>query len=474
MRVVLALADVGLGIPLQEALERLGHDVRWTPAAAAGPPADLDGAPDVVALDADEDRDAVLAAVAAWRTLDPPPGLVGLGQTAGAPGNARAARIALCSPSASPAELADALADAAALRLAAGLAPGLIRRALGLPAAAADGAVIAAARAADVDLARAALRWHAHAYATADAARVAALREARALVVPEIEQLAHLSGNRTLQTAVQAGPLDPHDAARLLWALASIGAVIFTPEPIDAAIPERRALAELRGHLAARSERLVRATLYDVLELTPAADADAINAAAARLARRYGLAHTSRFDLGDRAALAAPCWDQIERARRLLADPAARARYHGWLRTHWAELRTTWAIDAAAASAAAAAFARAQEALAGGDVHRALSETAIAARHHPGHPDYETGLAWALYRVDVIGGADDATAARRERAVATEATRGFGPWPRALVALALLCVADRDAEAARWHLREALAVDPQQRAARQLIARLGG
>ena len=36
------------------------------------------------------------------------------------------------------------------------------------------------------------------------------------------------------------------------------------------------------------------------------------------------------------------------------------------------------------------------------------------------------------------------------------------------MALALLCVADRDPDSARWHLREVLAIDPRAPAARQL------
>ncbi|MBK9030704.1 MAG: tetratricopeptide repeat protein [Myxococcales bacterium] len=74
----------------------------------------------------------------------------------------------------------------------------------------------------------------------------------------------------------------------------------------------------------------------------------------------------------------------------------------------------------------------------------------------------------------MIGGADAAAAARRERLAATRATRGVRPWPRAMVALALLCVADRDVDSARWHLREVLAIDPTSPAARQLMTRLGG
>jgi hypothetical protein len=465
-RVLLALADVGLGIPTQEGLERLGRDVRWSAAHAAGPDAALTPLPDVVVVDADGDGDALAAAVAAWRALDPPPGVLGLGLTAAAAGHATACRIPLCSPSVSPAELAAAIDGAARMRLAAGMSPALARRALDLPAD-------AAARAVDVELARAALRWHAHSYATATDV-VAELRAARALIVPEIETLAQLSGTRTVQSVVRAGPLEPYAAARLVWVLASLGAVTFSPEPIDVATPARRALRELRAHLRARAARLDRGTFYDVLEVTPAVETDQIMTAVALLERRYGLAATSAHDLGDHAALAAPAWDQIERAKKVLLDIASRGRYNDWLRDHWSEIRTAWAIDATATRTAGEAYARAQHALAAGDPHRALSEAAAAARLHPGHPDYETGLAWARYRVEVIGGADAAAAARRERKVATAATAGVRPWPRALVALALLCIADRDPDSARWHLREVLAIDPASPAARQLMTRLGG
>lgn len=472
-RVVLALADVGLAIPIQEGLERLGRDVRWLAEAASGPPPGLTPGPDVVLVDGDGDAAKVAAAVAAWRRLDPPPGILALGLTAGAAATAGAARVALVSPGVSPVELAAAIDGAARMRLAAGLSPGLARRALGLPAGASDRDVLAAARTVDVELARAALRWHAFDYVTATGA-IPELRAARALIVPEIETLPQLSGVRTLQSVVKAGPLDPYATARLLWALASVGAIEFSPEPIDRSTPARRGLAELRAHLAARHERLRRATFYDVLEVTPAAETEDIMTAVALLERRFGVATITGFDLGDRAALASPAWEQVERAKKVLLDIAARGRYNDWLRDHWSEVTTSWAIDAAAARAAAEAYARAQHALAKGDPHRALSEAAAAARQHPGHPDYETGLAWTRYRVDVIGGADAAASARRERAAATAATCGTRPWPRALVALALLCLADRDPDAARWHLREVLEIDPQSPAARQLMTRLGG
>jgi hypothetical protein len=152
---------------------------------------------------------------------------------------------------------------------------------------------------------------------------------------------------------------------------------------------------------------------------------------------------------------------------------AARGRYNDWLSDRWSEITTSWAIDGATANLAAEAYGRGQHSLATGDVHRSLSEMATAARNHPGHPDYETGLAWARYRVETAGGKDPTDLARRERMAAERATLGMRPWPRAQLTLALLCVADRDHDAARWHLREALAVDPSSPAARRLMARLG-
>jgi hypothetical protein len=50
---------------------------------------------------------------------------------------------------------------------------------------------------------------------------------------------------------------------------------------------------------------------------------------------------------------------------------------------------------------------------------------------------------------------------------------GCRPWPRALVALALLCAASNDADSARWHLAIALSIDPNVPAAAQLAQRLG-
>ena len=66
-----------------------------------------------------------------------------------------------------------------------------------------------------------------------------------------------------------------------------------------------------------------------------------------------------------------------------------------------------------------------------------------------------------------------AQAAAAERRNVEEHLVGRRPWPRALVALALLCAAGGDADTARWHLRTALIIDPTLPAAVALAQRLG-
>jgi hypothetical protein len=118
------------------------------------------------------------------------------------------------------------------------------------------------------------------------------------------------------------------------------------------------------------------------------------------------------------------------------------------------------------------AHARGQRALVAGEAFKAVSEMAAAARAHADHPDYEASLALARYRAELARGKSRQEAAAPERVAAEQALAGRRPWPRALVALALLCIGAGDADAARGHLREALAVDPDLPAAKQLMARL--
>lgn len=466
---LLAFADVGLGVQLQEALEAIGLSVRWEAACARGPVGQPDA--DVVVLDAATLDDDLPAAADAWRGLDPAPGLVALGDAAAEPLALRA-QLRLLPADIDAPTLRAAIDEAAQLRFAAGMTRGLARRALELPPSADDTAVIAAARQIDVALPRAALRWHAQHYVAATDG-VAALRDARALTIPEVEYTGHLDGTMTVQSLVRRGPLDAHSAARLLWALTSVRAAVITPEPVDVATPRRRALAALRDHVRARLRRLEHSTFYDVLEVAPAAEYEEIEAAYQLCARRYAPQVVAAHDLADLAHHVGPLWELVEKARSVLVDIAARGRYNDWVRARWKELRTVWAVEIAAARAAAEAYARGQRALGEGDIHRAIGELAAACRNFPGHPEYETGLCWMRYRLQIDGGKDRATAARAERGNAERYLAGTRPWPRALLALALLCAADSDPDAARWHLREALSIDPTLPAAQQLLARLG-
>jgi hypothetical protein len=404
------------------------------------------------------------------------PGVLAIGCSPAARDHAPRARLTLVAPTARIGTVAAAIREAAALRLAAALRWPLLRAALGLPAA--DDArpqwqpTLAAARTVDIELPRAALRWHVHHYAT-PTARLDELRDDRVLTVPELETCAHLDGTRTVQSLVKLGPLEPIRAARLIWALASMGAIALTPEVHDIATAPRRALAEIRGHLRARAARLEGSTFYDVLEITPLAEIEGIEAAYQLVARRFAPDTLAALDLAELAPVVQPTWDLVEKARSVLVDHPQRGRYHDWLRHKLPDLHTVWAIEPTAVQAAAAAFARGQRSLGGGDVHKAMSDLAIACRQFPGHPEYEASLAWARYRVQVASGRDRLEAAVAERKALEDLLLGCRPWPRALVALALLCAAAGDVDSARWHLHIALAIDPTVPAAAQLAQRLG-
>jgi hypothetical protein len=328
------------------------------------------------------------------------------------------------------------------------------------------------ARNVDVDTPRSALRWHVPHYAT-PTELLDRMREDRMLSRAEVETCALVDGTRTVQTLVRAGKPDPAAAARLLWALASIGAIEFTPEVRDLVTPGRRGLHEVREHLRARKAWLDRSTFYDVLEITPLAQYEEIEAAYQLVAARYAPQVLSRFDLSELAPLVQPTWELVEKARRTLVDHALRGRYADWLRENLSELETVWAIDETSITLSAEAFARGQAALATGDAHKAMGQFAMASRHHHGHPDYEANLAWVRFRVQVAAGKDQHETARAERANVEAWLAGRRPWPRALVALALLCAAGGDADAARWHLHVALQIDPNVPAAAQLAQRLG-
>ncbi|HSR95952.1 MAG TPA: hypothetical protein VLM79_02725 [Kofleriaceae bacterium] len=472
--VLLALSDVGLGVRLEEQLVQAGVIARWDAGQIDGP---RGGAiAKVVVVDADHLGERLVEIAAAWRHQPAVPGVVAIGQSPAAREGAPAARVTLLTATARIATLIAAIRDAEGFRLAAEMRWPVLRAALGLAAAEASLAAwhetLAAARTVDIAIPRAALRWYVGCYAT-PTARLDQLRDERLLTVPELETVAPVDGTLTLATHVKRGPLDQIRSARLLWALVSMGAIELTPEIRDVATTPRRALADVRAHLRARAARLEGSTFYDVLEVSPLAEVEDIDAAAQMIALRFAPEVLATHELSDLASLVQPTWELVIKAHAVLVDHAQRGRYHDWLRQKLPELHTVWAIDPSTARSAAAAFARGQRSLAEGDVHRAMGELAAACRQFPGHPEYEANLAWARYRVQVGSGRDRIEAAVTERRALEELLLGRRPWPRALVALALLCAAAGDVDAARWHLHVALAIDPTVPAAAQLAQRLG-
>jgi hypothetical protein len=476
VHVLVAVADVGTGVQLEEALNQAGFDAKWDGGAVDGPRGAAAGTPEVVLVDADHLGARLKAVAEQWRDHPSVPGVVAVGASAAAREQAPIAHVTLLSPGASGATLANAVREAAKLRLSSGMRWGVLRAALKLPPAdnnvAAWPATLLHARNADMELARSALRWHASHYATTTPL-YDQIKEERILSVPELETSAHFDGTKTVQTLVTVGPLDAAGTARLLWALVSMGAVTLTPGVRDVATTARRALHELRTHLRARSQKLEHSTFFDVLEISPLAEYQEIEAAFRLIGARYSPKAMGRFDMGDVAHLVQPTWDVVVKARATLHDHAQRGRYVDWLRQNISTLDTIWAIDPQALEDAQQAFARGQHILSQGDAHRAMGEFARACRHHPGHPDYEANLAWARFRVQVASGKDQREAAMAERLAVEEHLAGRRPWPQALVALALLCAAGGDADAARWHLHIALQIDPNVPAAAQLAQRLG-
>ncbi len=468
-----------MAIQLQELLEAQRYLVSWNASFALGPTAGedtpvLSTSPDIVVLSGDALGATLPVLVKEWRALDPAPAIVVVGLTETAHQAAQEARTAFVRGTGDAAALLEVVHRAERLRFASGTSPSLALRVLRRPATgepiADEVAILRHKHQVPEEVVREVLRHHASHYATATE-RVTMLREHRALEIPEIELLRWLDGTFTVQTILARADSDKWRTARLLWALASVDALLMTPEPIDPATPARRLLRAARHHLRARRQRLEHATHYDVLELTRAANRRAIVAAGQELALRFAPQRFESLDLAELVPLVEPLWQQIVTARRVLLDPPERGQYNDWLASRGAG--SPWTLKLDDAKAAAEAFSRGQQALGEGDVHRALANMAAAARLHPEHPEYEASLAWARFRSQLATGKDRQQLATRERAVAEAAMAGARPWPLGLVALALLCVADGDPAAARWHLAEALTANPGLATAQRLLQRIG-
>ncbi len=469
-----------MGVQLQEVIEGLGYSTAWDPNQSLGPSGDSPPRPDAVLLlvphNAGDGGKIVLNTVRAWQAHDPAPGVVLMGTDVGAQKLATAARLRFVATTAEPNAFRAAIDGAVALRYTAQLNKTLLMRALGAPVSGDDQQdlimAVGAVRRAPNELVREALRSYSGMYVGTTSA-IAALREHRALTIPEVEFVGKLEGTKTLQNVVKLGPLDVWAAGKLIWALASFGALTLTDDPPNLKTRKRRAIYVTRKHLEARAKRLEKSTFYDVLEITPAAEFPEVRHAASMLALRYDPELIGRLDLSTIGPLVDSNWAQIKAARSTLLDWPSRGRYNDYLAKEWKNLTSEWAPKSLDIKGAQKAFAVGQRALIEGEVFKAVSNFAAAARMHPHHPDYECSLAWAQFRAAVTKGQDRAEQAKLKRAEAESSQFGRRPWPRALLALGMLCAADNDPDAARWYLGEALECDPNMPAAKKILARLG-
>lgn len=459
-------------MPLQESLERAGHRVRWQqdPLNADGQRAPLSS--DLVIWRAGSEGCAEI--VHHLRAQDPPPALLLIAHNEGEFGLASSLGVNCFANTATSEDFLIAVENAIGGRYTAHMsgafARGLLR--LGPTINQLDDAknILVAARSMDLGPVRECLGPKRDSY-ICKTDLVSELRKNRILKIPEVEIAIALDGTETIGRLVSATSGDGAMAGRLIWALVSCGAATCTTEPPDPLSPRRRSILEIRQHLHARNQRLERATHYDVLEVDRTTHPDDVDQAARALAIRYSPQRLKEYDLGDHAFIVDSAWQQILLARKVLTNLVDRANYDDWLDGHNEPLQSSWACDYDEPEHAREAFARGQHALVRGEAFSALSNFAAACRAHPDNADYETYLCWAKFRAAT---GDESTYQLRDlcRRKAEAALVGRRPWPQALIALALLCAADGDAAAARYHLEEALLVQPQLAAAKALLARL--
>lgn len=478
--VLLGIDDPSAGREIHAALSDAGHTVDWIPALEVTPtPAQI--TPDVVVVDGEAPGMDVGLVVATWIRREPPPAIIVLGQTAVVRNAAERVRARFVAKPVVPEEIVAEVTRIAFPQSADALGPATALRILGLPAGGLPedeaAAIVAGARGVDLGIVRESLRPRMHDYATATGLldRLCARRA----LSPSEARLATklLDGSRTVRGAIDGAgkvtdsvpeALPGHTAARLLWGLISGGAIGLDPEP-----PPEHPTARLRAHLRARALRLHGASHYDVLEIGVEATPTDVDRATAFLELRFAPEVTDRHDLGDLAPVAEQLWEQTAKARQVLGDARLRAAYDQGLHPRRGELDEIRGRRRTAVDEAERYFVRAQQALAGGDVFRAVSDLAAAARRLPGQPDYEVSAAWARILADEERGGDRTAAAVREKDAAAGALLGRRPRARADFIVGLICEAAGDPATAAAHLREALAVDDKLVAARQALARLG-
>jgi DNA-binding response OmpR family regulator len=481
--VLLGIDDPSAGREICAALEEAGHQIDWVPALEITPTPARAESPDLVVVDGEAPGMELGLVVAAWAKRDPSPAMLVLGTTAQVRAAAERVRARFLPKPIVPEELVEiASASIARGHSYGSLGAATALRILNLPAGGLPedeaAAIVTGARNVDLAHVRESLRPRMHDYASATALldRLCARRALNASEARLATKL--LDGTRTVRGAIDGAgqasesvpeALPAHTAARLLWGLISGGAVALHREP-----PAAHPTARLRAHLRARVARCSNADHYKVMEVGVEAAPPDLDRALAFLEFRYGPESTARHDLGDLATPAEKLWEQIVHARQVLGDTRLRATYDQGLYPGKSELDEMRSRRRTAVDEAERFFARGQHALAAGDVFRAVSDFAVAARRLPDQPDYEVFAAWARVLAAEARGGERTAAAARERDVAEKTLLGRRPHPRAELVVGFLCEAAGDAPAAVGHLREALAVDDKLVAARQALARLGG
>ncbi len=468
-------------VQLLDGLEAADLEVTWVN-VKEGVPAKQKRTPDVVVLDADSVGMNLVEMARTWKATDPAPAIAAVGH----PGanTERAAAAAGATLHRKPLDvtvLGPALARAAEARFVGALTPGAALHAIGArlssdPLSDAT-AIIAGSRSVDFEQVRDALRPFADAYVTITPT-IDALREQRALSVPEVNLSMVLDGSRTLRTVAQAGVVDAQAALRCLWALTSAGVAHLSPEPPeDEAHPAARAVGRARRRLRARNDVVQKArTHFDLLEVDadPNVPSDEVEAAARAYAVWFSPQRLAGLDLGDLAGAVGPYWQQVLKARELLVEPSKCRRYFYWLIEHGVDLQEHLSERRMKRAEAEECFQRGTQALAEGDAFRAISQLAQAARIDPDNPDYEAYAAWARYMAELARGNDTLQAVARGLAHVEHSMLGRRPRPRALYAMGLLAQVAGDLDAARNHLRDAIACDPGLHAAQRALTRLTG
>lgn len=464
------------------ALEEAGHQVRWVPALDVTPGA-VKATPDALLVDGDAPGMDLSVVHASWRRREPPPALVVLGSTQKDRMEAERLHARFLPKPVSTDQVRGEIA-----RLSAGqrgnqlLSSATALRALGLVGGGLPedeaALIVAGARSVDVTLVREALRPHMFEYALGTRL-VDRLCQRRTLGPEEARIALGLDGGHTIRGAIDGlprssddttplGALSPHQAARTLWALASSGAIVLSKEP-----PPGHPTARLRAHLRARKQ-LGNVTHYQVLEVGLNATAAEVDRAYLLAQLRYGPETVTSHDLSDLLGVAAQVWEQIQRAYAVLGHQRSRAEYDAALVPRFTELEEQRERRKFDAEEAERTFQRGQQFLAQGDVFRAISELAAAARRFPAQPEYDAYAAWARLLADEERGGERRKLAERERPRVEAALLGRRVWPRAAYVLGLICEAAGDAGGAASYFREALAGDEKLGAARQALQRVLG